>query len=126
MTSTAIDHYFIIAASIGVPLGVALAFVWARKIFKPLVAWLERQRHISIDGVAMRSTVMMVPGLVAMVLCCVPLLYCGYLRKQHAYCVDVVRANHGIARDDPDLVERCGRFDYAELVALADDDSAVP
>lgn len=117
MTIGTINVFFWLSIGICLPLAALVLYLWSVKVYKPLKASIERERSVDLHSVSMKTLVMMMPGIIGAILCCVPMFYCGNLRKQHAYCVEVVRVNKGITRDDPDIIERCGRYDFDELQA---------
>ena len=115
MGRLAVEWGFHISLFCGMPLGILLMILWGRRIFGRLKKAMEQQPHLDISWIAMRSLVLMLPGLLIFVLCCVPALYFGDLRKQRVYCLKVIEVNEGIAKDNPWLIERCGCLDLDEL-----------
>lgn len=119
MPHATICTYFYVALGGGLPLGLLLMILWARKILKPLTRSIENEGRIHLHAISMRGTIYMLPGIAAMIVCAVPAFYYNHLLKQHDYCVGVVRVNKGISKNDPFLKQRCGRYDFSELVALS-------
>lgn len=121
MTRAAVDFWFYFTLLSGLPFGIILAVLWAKTIFPRLMKRVNRQAsqhgYISISGISMQSLIFMIPGLVLLILCCVPVLYFGNLRKQREYCLTVVKVNKGITKESRFLQERCGCFDLDELFA---------
>lgn len=117
MSRAAVDFWFYLALFGGLPLGVLLAILWAKRILPGLLKGLQGQSHVSISGISARVFVYMIPGLALLIACSVPALYFGNLRKQREYCLRVISVNKGVTKDHPVLQERCGCFDLDELFA---------
>lgn len=115
MNHATISTYFNLSLFIGLPLGLLLIVLWARRVHPPLVRSIERQGVVNLHAVAIRGTPYNAPGIIAFILCALPALYFNYLLKQHDYCSEVVKVNKGIAKNDADLQARCGRFDIEAL-----------
>jgi hypothetical protein len=115
MNHSTLTLYFNWSLWIGLPLGLLLLVLWQRKIYKPLVRHLEKQQRVNLQGVAMKTLIASMPGLIACIVCVIPAFYFNHLLKQHDYCLEVVRVNKGMAKNDAMLVERCGRLDVDEL-----------
>lgn len=97
------------------PLGIALMLLWAKKIFPALLRRINARRDIVLSHLSIQAFAYMIPGLLLLILCSVPVFYFGNLRKQYSYCMQVVRVNEGISRNSPFLLKRCGDFDIDEL-----------
>lgn len=121
MSRFAIESWFYFTLFGGLPLGIVLAVLWAKKIMPRLLKLVNRQAEktgvISISGISMQSFFFMIPGLILLIACCVPVLYFGNLRKQREYCLKVLEVNKGITKESRFLQERCGCFDLDELFA---------
>lgn len=117
MSRLAIDFWFFFTLFGGLPLGLVLMALWGKKIFPRVLKPVNGQPSVSVSAIPMRVFVYMIPGFLVFLLCCVPVLYCGHLRKQREYCLQVVRMNKGITKDNDMLKERCGCFDLDELFA---------
>jgi len=115
MTRASIDFLFYLTLFGGFPLGIGLMIIWAKKIFPALMKRINQDRHIAVSTIATRSLFYMIPGLVLLILCCIPMLYFGNLRKQREYCLQVVRVNKGITKESTFLLKRCGEYDLDEL-----------
>ena len=121
MSRAAIDFWFYFTLFGGLPLGIVLAVLWGKKIMPRLLRLVNRQAErtgvISVSGISLQSLFFMIPGLVLLVACCIPVLYFGNLRKQREYCLKVLEVNKDITKDSRFLQERCGCFDLDELFA---------
>ena len=85
------------------------------KVIKPMTKNLEKSRRINVSEIAFKALFYMLPGMLVFVLFSIPVLYFGYLRKQEAYCRQVIEVNK-LTRTNPDLQERCGMLDIDELL----------
>ena len=99
------------------PIGIALLLLWAKKIFPALLRRVHAWKDLDINRLSLQAFAYMIPGLLLLILCSVPVFYFGNLRKQYSYCMQVVRVNEGFSRDSPFLLKRCGVFDIDELFA---------
>ena len=116
MSETSLSLAFYASLCVCLPLGLALLVVWAKYVFTRAKRVAERTR--SLSGIATGTTVLMLPGVLALALACVPCFYLGHQRKQLDYCVEVIRVN-GLARAESMLQERCSFFVREELVQRA-------
>lgn len=121
MSRATIDFWFYFTLFGGLPLGIVFATIWAKKVLPRILKRVNRriEQHgvISISGISMQSLVYMLPALLLLIVCCVPALYFGNLRKQREYCLKVLEVNKGITKESRFLRERCGCFDLDELFA---------
>ena len=118
MTQSAIQTWFHLSAWLLAPLGLAAMVWWMARVTYP-----RTKRHVEARGASLRAVAMLtlfwsLPGLLAFILACMPMLYFAHLRKQTDYCVKLIRVNK-LQRDDRDLRERCGGLDLDELTGLA-------
>jgi hypothetical protein len=115
MTHDQLNLYFWISLGLGLPLGLALTILWAKKILPGLLRWMNRQPVISLRGISVKAFIYMVPGLLLLIICSVPALYFNYWLKQEQYCIQVVQVNEKIEKDHPIFQERCSCLDVDEL-----------
>ena len=116
MTESALLIAFLGSLLVGLAVGLALLILWARYVFPRLKRVVERT--FSLSGIAFLGTVLMMPGVLAFALACVPAFYLGHQRKQLEYCVEVIRVN-GLGPAESMLQERCSLFVREELVHKA-------
>ena len=119
MTPDTINTLFYVALVAGLGIGIALMALWGMRFAYPRAMRRLQGRHVGARVVAYTTLAYMLPGLLLFVLCCLPLFYFAGLRKQVPYCVELIRVND-LERDDPILIERCGRIDRDALFRMAD------
>ncbi len=123
MNHATLSIAFYVSLVLGMSIGIAIMIGWAKRILKPAVTTLERSLESSkvIDHEVIGGSMflLMLPGLIAFVLCCVPVIYFNYLLKQHNYCLQVIRVNKIKNTDDEFLIARCGKLDLDELLLKA-------
>ena len=68
-----------------------------------------------VYAVAVKTFFYMFPGIIAMIICCIPVLYFGGLYSQEDYCKQVIKVNKWITKDSITLQERCSAFNLDEL-----------
>lgn len=115
MSHATIDILFWLTMGVGLPLGILLYVMWVKKIFPAMMRSMNKEKRVDLESVAMKALFFGFPGLVMMIVCAIPVIYFGHLRKQFDYCVQVVQVNKQIERGDDDLKERCGAYDVEEL-----------
>ncbi len=110
---------FWLTLGVGLPLGVVLYVMWVKRIFPAMMRSIDREKRVDVESIAMKALFFGFPGLVMMMVCAIPVIYFGHLRKQFDYCVQVVRVNKQITRESEDLRERCGGYEVEELFRAA-------
>ncbi|MBE9599730.1 hypothetical protein [Pedobacter sp. MC2016-24] len=118
MTHTTINILFYISLIVILPIGAYLMFLWGRKISKPIAKGIERSKHVSVNGIAFKSFVYMIPAIIGFFIFAIPVIYFSSLMKKEDYCIEVIRFNH-LKKTDPILQERCSCLDHDELFEKA-------
>ena len=116
--------FFWLSLGFGLPAGLLLAVLWAKKIFPGLLQKVNRSMEetgrLSLSYVAITASLQFIPGLVFLILCCVPALYFNDLLQQEQYCIQVIRVNTGrVTKNSPIIAERCARLDVEALFQAA-------
>ena len=85
MSRTAIDFWFYFTLFGGLPLGIILATIWAKRVlprlFKRVNKQVEQHGVISISGISMQSLVYMAPAFILLIACCVPATVHDYFSR---------------------------------------------
>lgn len=115
MSHSTITTYYYLSLLLSLVVGGAILIWWGYVIVKKRHHRIVDPNNIHIEGAAVKGIFYMMPGLLAFVVLSIPVLYFNYLLKQEAYCLEVIRTNQGIKKDDPDLLERCGALNIEEL-----------
>lgn len=115
MSHSTITTCYYISLFLSFVVGGAILTWWGYLIVKKRHRSIVDPENIHIEAAAVKGVFYMMPGLLAFVVLSVPVLYFNYLLKQEAYCLEVIRTNKGIKKDDPDLLERCGALNIEEL-----------
>jgi hypothetical protein len=123
MTHNTIVTAFTVSLIIGMALGVLLAILWAKKIFRKLLGSMERHAaqngRVSLNITAVQTLFYMLPGLLALIACCIPAIYFNYLLKQENYCQQLIKVNQRMTKDAPSLLKHCGALDLDALFKSA-------
>lgn len=93
MTHDQVELYYNISLYLGFILGLAAFVGWGVFIWKRLYKSANKDKVISGTVVAMKTLFFMFPGLIAFVICVIPLTYFANILKQEEYCKEVIRVN---------------------------------
>lgn len=118
MNHTTINVAFYISLLVILPIGGILMILWGRRIIKPVAKGIDGDKHIHLQGIAMKTFVYMIPAIICFGLFAVPVIYFGHLQKKESYCIEVIKVNK-LDKNDPVLKERCDCLDIDELFEQA-------
>ena len=100
------------------PLGLYLMIYWAKRIYKPIARGIDDSKHIQLSGIAFKTFVYMIPGMIMLGVFAAPAIFFNHLMKKEDYCMDVIKFNK-LEKADADLQERCSCLDMNELFIKA-------
>lgn len=125
MSHDTLTLFFWLSLGIGMPAGLALALLWAKKILPGLLRKVDKNTEqtgrLSLMYVALTASLRFIPGLVLLILCCIPALYFNNLLQQEQYCIEVIRVNKGrVTKTSPIIAERCSCLDVEGLFQAAE------
>lgn len=112
MNHATVERLLYITLFCGLFPGLSLLMFWIKLIFRFLLKSIESLGHINLVAISLRAFVHMLSGL-----CTVSMLYFGHLLKRVEYCLQIIKVNKGMEKDNLFLLERCGCLDIDELFA---------
>lgn len=118
MSHSTILLAFYVSLILILPIGLFLMVHWAKRIFKPIAKGIDESKHINLNGIAFKTFIYMIPGIIVLGIFAAPALYFNHLIKKEDYCVEVIRFNR-IKEPDADLKERCSCLNMDELFIKA-------